>query len=97
MFQVDAAIRPGLLSLTWSSMGLDTYIKSVRASLKELTILIKQIDDIKTTHIDKALTEIGSAMLCDLPEKTLWSTKYFLDRTKVSYLFYELVCSLKRY
>ncbi|XP_064651602.1 dynein axonemal heavy chain 8-like [Lineus longissimus] len=80
--KVDAAIRPGLLSLTWSSLSLPGYIRSVRASLKELSILIKQIDDLKTTHIDKVLEDMGSTMLCDLPDKTPWSTHYFLERTK---------------
>ena len=42
-FQIDATIRPGLTSLTWSSMNTDTYFESVRNALTDVGGLIKQV------------------------------------------------------
>ncbi|XP_023932850.1 dynein heavy chain 8, axonemal [Lingula anatina] len=80
--KVDNAIRPGLTILTWTSLNLDQYFDHIQTSLRELRLLIKQISDIKDTHIDTPLLDISETMLCDLPEKEPWTIQEFLDKTK---------------
>ena len=41
--KVNAAIRPGLISLTWTSMNLELYFAQVRHELTGLERLIKQV------------------------------------------------------
>ena len=40
--------------------------------------------DIKSTKIDHNLKEIGSTMLCELPQKAPWTVEEFIQKTKVS-------------
>ncbi|XP_074653701.1 dynein axonemal heavy chain 8-like [Tubulanus polymorphus] len=80
--KVDQALRPGLVSITWMSMGLKGYFQAIRNALKELDLFIKQIDDIKSTRIDKLLKEISETMLCELPENKAWKIETFIEKNK---------------
>ncbi|CAH1796663.1 unnamed protein product [Owenia fusiformis] len=79
---VDTALRPGLISLTWTSLNLDQFFQSIRSALRELDLLIKQVNDIKETRIEDNLTYISETMLCDLPEKAPWTVDEFLNMTQ---------------
>ena len=41
--KVDLAIRPGLLSLTWTSLNLDVYFSNIKIALDQLDLLIKKV------------------------------------------------------
>ncbi|KAL4222174.1 Dynein heavy chain 8 [Mactra antiquata] len=76
--KVDFALRPGLFAHTWTSLSLPIFFKNVKAALIDLQIVVKQVNDIKTTRIDFILKEIGETMLCDLPERSPLSVSKFL-------------------
>ncbi|KAI0211059.1 Dynein heavy chain 8, axonemal [Lamellibrachia satsuma] len=82
--RIDATIRPGLTSLTWSSMNTDTYFESVRNVLTDVDGLIKQLLDIKNSRIDEFLDEISNMLLCKLPTYESWSIETFVANTTKS-------------
>lgn len=42
--QVDNALRPGQYAHTWTSLSLPTYFRNVTEALKELKIIVKQVN-----------------------------------------------------
>lgn len=41
--KVDIALQPGLVMLCWTSLNLDGYFKAVKAALRDLELLVKQV------------------------------------------------------
>lgn len=41
--RVDLAFRPGLITIRWTSLGIEEYFKNVETSLAELSHLIKTV------------------------------------------------------
>ncbi|XP_052061669.1 dynein axonemal heavy chain 8-like [Mytilus californianus] len=81
--KVDIAMRPGVISHTWTSLSLPAYFEEVKIALKELKIVVKQVNDIKVIRIDNMLKEISETLLCELPEKTPWTVDEFMQKMEV--------------
>ena len=43
--RVENIIRPGLITLTWTSMNLHTYFASVKVVLRQLDLFIKKVSE----------------------------------------------------
>ena len=43
IFQVDKALKPGLVAHTWTSLSLPNYFTEVKNALNELQIIVKQV------------------------------------------------------
>ncbi|XP_070548103.1 dynein axonemal heavy chain 8-like [Ptychodera flava] len=71
--KVDMALNPGLTFLSWTSLNLHSYFASVQASMRELSLLNKRVNDIKESRIDSVLQEMSDTLLCILPEETPWT------------------------
>ncbi|XP_019624088.1 PREDICTED: dynein heavy chain 8, axonemal-like [Branchiostoma belcheri] len=80
--KVDRAIAPGLIQLTWSSLNLQGYFDSISAALRDLSLLIKQVNDIRETRIDAVLKEMSELLLCTLPEDTPWTVEEFITKNR---------------
>ena len=81
--KVDTVIRPGLVSLTWTSMNIQSYFADIKAALTTLDHLIKKVLDIKATRVDDVLQNISSTMLCELPVKDPWTLDEFMAKNKM--------------
>ena len=90
--KVDRAIEPGLNKLTWTSINIDNYIKSVYNALGELELLMDRANDLVEFRINAVLHEMSTTQLCDLPEDEPWTVQYFLDRTQVCVCVCVCVC-----
>ena len=64
---VEAALRPGMVALTWTSMNLGSYASKVRAALNQLEHLVGTINDLVENRIEKNLKVISRILLVDLP------------------------------
>ena len=64
---VEAALRPGMVALTWTSMNLGTYAAKVRTSLNQLEHLVGTINDLVENRIEKNLKVMARILLVDLP------------------------------
>ena len=43
MLQIDGLVRPGLTSLTWTSINLDRYFDLVKSGIDELVAFVNQV------------------------------------------------------
>lgn len=65
---LDLLLRPGMVSLTWTSLNIDAYKLSIHDGLQKLEELIRDVNDILDNRIDKNLQIISKTVLVDLPE-----------------------------
>ena len=77
---LEFQLRPGMVQLTWTSMNIDGYLKSVWDSLDELEQLIAGVNDIMDSRVDTNLRLVSRVLLADLPEDNrLVSLDDFVD------------------
>ncbi|XP_054020248.1 dynein axonemal heavy chain 5 [Dryobates pubescens] len=79
---VDDAIHPGLITLTWTSLNTEKYINMVFCRLARLDLLLDQVNDLIEFRIDAVLQEMNSVPLCELPEDEPLRCEEFLQKTK---------------
>ncbi|DBA03213.1 TPA: hypothetical protein N0F65_003933 [Lagenidium giganteum] len=60
-------IRPGMITLTWTSMNIDAYKMQVHFGLQRLEELINNVYDIIENRIEKNLKIVSKASLVHLP------------------------------
>eukprot|EP00754_Rhynchopus_humris_P030089 Rhum_TRINITY_DN15257_c1_g1::Rhum_TRINITY_DN15257_c1_g1_i3::g.146501::m.146501/K10408/DNAH; dynein heavy chain, axonemal len=76
---LDNAIRPGEISLTWTSMNIDGYISRVHAALHKLDVVVTQVNNIVQNRIQANLKFISSTLLVNLPENQSFSLEQFVS------------------
>ena len=64
---LDLKIRPGMITLTWTSMNIDAFKSQIHSGLAKLEDLITKINDIVDSRIHKNLKAIGRCSLVNLP------------------------------
>lgn len=64
---LEARLRPGWMTLTWTSMNIDGYRESVHEGLRRLEEVIIKAKDVVDNRIEKNLKLISRAVLIDLP------------------------------
>jgi dynein heavy chain len=69
---MEMKLRPGMVTLTWTSMNIDAYKAQIQAGLTRLEDLVTKINDIVENRIQKNLKQISRTVLVSLPsERTL--------------------------
>lgn len=71
-------LRPGMTTLTWTSLNIDPYINHVHAGLKQLKELVTCINDIVENRIEKNLKIVSKTLLVDLPENLSFTVSDFV-------------------
>ncbi|KAM9637240.1 dynein axonemal heavy chain 5 [Morphnus guianensis] len=79
---VDDAIQPGLMLLTWTSLNIEKYINMVFYKLAGLELLLDRVNDLVEFRIDAVLQDMDRVPLCMLPEDEPLSCEEFLQKTK---------------
>ncbi|XP_047906156.2 dynein axonemal heavy chain 5 isoform X2 [Anser cygnoides] len=79
---VDDAIQPGLILLTWTSLNIEKYVNTVFDKLADLELLLDRVNDLIEFRIDAVLQEMSSVPLCKLPEDEPLDCEEFLHKTK---------------
>jgi dynein heavy chain len=80
--KVDEVISPGLTVLRWTSLNIDSFLKSVEESLKELELLVERVSNTYEFQIQGVLTEIRNMELCALPDSEPWTVDEFVNSTQ---------------
>ncbi|CAF0729412.1 unnamed protein product, partial [Didymodactylos carnosus] len=80
--RLNDIIKPGLTTLTWASLNIDDYVRSVRDALSEFDLILERSNDLVAFRIDAVLDEIASMSLCELPEDEPISPEKFLENTQ---------------
>ena len=71
-------LRPGMTTLTWTSLNIDPYINHVHCGLKKLEELVGCINDIIENRIEKNLKIVSKTLLVDLPENSSFTVSDFV-------------------
>ena len=76
---MEFKLRPGMITLTWTSMNIDAYINHVHLGLKKLKELVSNINDIIENRIEKNLKVVSKTLLVDLPENSSFIVSEFVS------------------
>jgi len=76
---MEYKLRPGMITLTWTSMNIDQYITHVHSGLRKLEELVANINDIIENRIEKNLKIVSKTLLVDLPEHSSFTVSEFVD------------------
>ncbi|KDO29332.1 hypothetical protein SPRG_05868 [Saprolegnia parasitica CBS 223.65] len=64
---IQAKLRPGMVTLTWTSMNIDAYKLQVHLGLQRLEELIHSVNDMIENRVEKNLKVVSKAVLVCLP------------------------------
>ncbi len=81
---LDLKLRPGLVSLTWTSLNIDQYKASIYAGLKRLEEMVIKINDIVENRIQKNLKQISRTVLVSLPNERAVTLEEFVGMQEAS-------------
>ncbi len=89
---LDLKLRPGLVTLTWTSMNIDTYKASIFAGLRRLEEMVMKINDIVENRIQKNLKQISRTVVVSLPDGRAVTLDEFvlMQETSVKAYTYQL-------
>ena len=65
---LEYKLRSGMVTLTWTSMNIDTFIHRSFEQLASLECLVKGVNDIMESRIDAGLKQVSKLLLVSLPE-----------------------------
>ncbi|XP_036448538.1 LOW QUALITY PROTEIN: dynein heavy chain 5, axonemal [Colossoma macropomum] len=80
--RVETALSPGLTTLSWTSLNINTFIDSVYEALQELEEVAKVTTDILECRIERVLESMSSTALLALPEEDPVLPQSFLIHTE---------------
>jgi dynein heavy chain len=75
---MEHKMRPGFITLTWTSMNIDSYKSLVQAGLHKLDELVCNINDLIENRIEKNLKIVSKTLLVDLPESDSLTVEEFV-------------------
>lgn len=64
---LELKLRPGMVTLTWTSMNIDSYLQHVHSGLRKLEQLIINVNDIIENRIENNLKNVSKISLVSLP------------------------------
>ena len=65
---LELKLRPGMITLTWTSMNIESYKMHIHVGLQRLEELINKINDMVENRIEKNLKIMSRLNLVDLPK-----------------------------
>lgn len=75
---MEYKLRPGMITLTWTSMNIDAYKAHIHSGLRKLEELVANINDIIENRIEKNLKIVSKTLLVDLPDSESFSVDEFV-------------------
>lgn len=76
---LEEKLRPGLVTLTWSSLNIDQYKQNVQLGLTRLDELVNKVNDIIDNRIQKNLRLISKTVLVALPTEHAVTVEEFVS------------------
>ena len=75
---MEYKLRPGMITLTWTSMNIDAYKHHIHSGLHKLEELVHNINDIIENRIEKNLKMVSKSLLVTLPDNESLSLEDFV-------------------
>ncbi len=82
--QVDQALGPGLVHITWSSLNVSAFLRSVSEAIEGFQKFTKQVCDLYECRIMAHLETMSVTVLLNLPVLETWTVEQFLEEANVS-------------
>jgi len=76
---MEYKLRPGMVTLTWTSMNIDPFITHVQGGLRRLDELVSNVNDVVENRIEKNLKVVSKCLLVDLPDNASFTVSDFVD------------------
>jgi len=77
---LEFKMRPGMVTLTWTSMNIEAYLSDIWKELDKLEQLVATVNDLMENRIDSNLKLVQNVPLVNLPEESeLVSLDEFVD------------------
>ena len=76
---LEYIIRPGMITLTWTSMNVTTFVEHVKIELARLGDLIDSINDIIENRIENMLKAVSKSLLVNVPAGKTFHPEDFVD------------------
>lgn len=83
---MDLKLHPGMSTLTWTSMNIDSYLNHVHQGLNKLEQLIINVNDIIENRIENNLKNISRVSLVSLPQDSVTFTLETFVSTQEEYI-----------
>ncbi|CAF3729197.1 unnamed protein product [Adineta steineri] len=80
--RLNDTMKPGLTSITWTSLTIDDFVNTVNSALDEFSLILERMNNLITYRINALLDEIGTIGLCDVPEDEPIAPEEFLKHTQ---------------
>jgi len=64
---LEIKLRPGMVTLTWTSMNIESYLERVHEGLNKMEQLIINVNDIIENRIENNLKIVSRIILVNLP------------------------------
>jgi dynein heavy chain len=77
---LEYRLRPGMITLTWTSMSIEAFVTHVRKGMDRLETLVRNINDVIGNRLEKSLKAVSQSLLVDLPENTSFTLDEFVDK-----------------
>jgi dynein heavy chain len=83
---MELKLHPGMSTLTWTSMNIDSYLTHVHQGLNKLEQLIINVNDIIENRIENNLKNISKVLLVSLPHENVTFTLETFVITQEEYI-----------
>ena len=83
MNDMEYKLRPGMITLTWTSMNIDAYKHHVHTGLQRLEELVININDLIENRIEKNLKTVSKSLLVSLPADQAFTLEDFVAMQEV--------------
>ena len=71
---MELKLHPGMSTLTWTSMNIDSYLNHVHSGLNKLEQLIINVNDIIENRVENNLRNVSQVSLVSLPHDSVTFT-----------------------
>ena len=78
LLDLEYRLRPGMLTLTWTSMNIGAFTGHVSAGLEALDVLVRTVNDVLDCRIEKTLRSIARTLLVNLPPDRSFTLEEFV-------------------
>ncbi len=95
LLDLEKKLEPGYTLLTWTSMNIDVYLKQVYKGLYKFEDLIRKINDIIDSRVQKNLKAISKTLLIDLSVPENFSLEEFVERQQKLIASHSRVMNIK--
>lgn len=75
---LEFLMRPGMITLTWTSLNIDSFTHQIRETMMKLRQLVTSINDIIENRIEKSLKIVSKTLLVDLPDDSAFTVADFV-------------------